>query len=172
MAAWQRLFPEVLPINHQFKSKLSARWVRIHSLPDAQRYPKSPADWDMLLTRQNAVINHLVLKDAPITWVWNRLAPDSPLFSQVALVRIGLVRAAEDEVACDCWLLNGVWQRGACDAFLTMIADEQMRAFIIAPDCLISPYDGGMDIILKDSFAVESFKRHFADWMSRREDGL
>jgi hypothetical protein len=53
-----------------------------------------------------------------------------------------------------------------------MIADESMRAFIIALDCLISPYDGGIDVILRDPHTAHTFKRHFADWVSPREDRL
>lgn len=52
-----------------------------------------------------------------------------------------------------------------------MIADDVMRAFIIAPDCLIAPYDGGMDVFLKDAFSAHAFERKFADGMSKRKDG-
>jgi hypothetical protein len=47
-----------------------------------------------------------------------------------------------------------------------------MRAFVTAPDSLISPYDGGMDMILKDPYTTHAFKRHFAHWVSPHEDGL
>jgi hypothetical protein len=48
---------------------------------------------------------------------------------------------------------------------LTMIAEADMRTFIMAPDCLIAPYDGGMDIVLIDPHTCWSFKRRFADWL-------
>jgi hypothetical protein len=172
MRDWRANYPEMPPINHLFKHRLPKRWMRIHSLSDARRYPRDQADWDLLLSRQNAVIDHLVPQGTPITWVWNRIEPDCHIFKSFDLVPLGAIRDEEDEPAAQCYLLEDVWQTGLDDVFLMMIADESMRAFIIAPDCLISPYDGGMDIILKDPHTAHAFKRHFAAWVSPREDGL
>jgi hypothetical protein len=37
---------------------------------------------------------------------------------------------------------------------------------------LIAPYDGGVDVILKDLHSCSVFKKKFKDWLSKREDGL
>jgi hypothetical protein len=172
MASWRRDYPETLPIAHMFKHHLATRWIRLHSLPHAQRYPKSTADWEMLLVRQNAVIDYLVPQLTSITWVWNWLAPDSHLFKSFDLIALGVFSPAADEAGLSGWLLQDAWGSGLFNVFLSMIADEQMRAFILAPECLIAPYDGGIDVILKDPHTAQMFKRYFARWTSTREDGL
>jgi hypothetical protein len=53
-----------------------------------------------------------------------------------------------------------------------MIAQEEMRAFIIGDDCLIAPYDGGVDLILKDGYTKGLLKEKYKNWLSARKDGL
>jgi hypothetical protein len=167
---WQREYPETPPVNYLFKSRLPKRWARIHSLPDGKRYADSKAEWNILLQRQNAVIDYLVPQGATISWVWNWLEPDCHIFKSFDLTRLGVFR--HDEASFESWQLADQWQSGLSNPFLMMIAGEQMRAFIVAPDCLISPYDGGIDVILKDPHTAFAFKRHFKNWLSGREDGL
>ena len=167
---WNRHYPETPPISYLFKSQLPKRWVRVHSLPAAKRYPDNRAEWDVLLMRQNAVIDYLVPQNTPITWVWNWLERDCPIFKSFDLTRLGIFR--HDESAFESWQMKDHWGSRLSNPFLMMIAKEQMRAFIIAPDCLIAPYDGGVDVILQDSHTAIAFKQHFADWLSTREDGL
>jgi hypothetical protein len=171
-AMWQRDYPETPPISYLFKHRMPKRWMRIHSLPDAQRYPNDKADWDVLHSRQNAVIDYLLPQDTPIQWVWNWIKHDTHIRQSFAPASIGFFSAGAGEPEFECHVLDDVWRAKKCDVFLRMIADESMRAFIIAPDCLIAPYDGGMDIILKDPHTAHAFKRHFADWVSPREDRL
>ncbi len=172
MQQWQCDYPETPPINHLFKARLPKRWMRIHSLPEAKRYADTAAEWDILLARQNVVIDYLVPQGSAITWVWNWLEPDCHIFTSCDLIPLGAVQNDEGEVPVEGWMLAEQWESGIFNPFLMMIAGEQMRAFIMAPDCLISPYDGGMDIILKDPHTAHAFKRHFADWVSPRADGL
>jgi hypothetical protein len=170
--AWQQNYPETPPITYHFKRHLTPRWVRIYSLPEAQRYPNNQADLDILLARQNAVIDHLVPQGQPIQFVFNWLGRDMQLFQSVQLTRLGVFHDVAAETSYDSWLLNDGWEKDKFNSWLTMIADEQMRGFILATDCIISPYDGGMDIILKDVPTAQAFKRHFPGWISPREDGL
>lgn len=172
MANWQARFPETPPIGHHFKHFLAKRWMRIYSLPDAQRYARDKAEWDILLARQNAVIDHLIPQDTPIQFVFTVIKPDSHIFVSFDLTPLGHVYHADDAAAYELWALNDIWHSGHYDVFLSMIADEDLRAFIIAPDCLIAPYDGGVDVILRDPHSAHAFKRHFSDWVSPRADGL
>ncbi len=169
---WHRRYPEASPISYLFKQHLPKRWVRIHSLPEAQRYPSGEADWDILLQRQNAVIAHLVAPGTPMQIIYNWIGRDNHLHRSENLTRLGSVSVAGDEVEFECWLSHDTWQPRAFNTLLMMIAEEQLRAFFIAPSCLIAPYDGGMDIILDDAHTAHALKRHFANWLSHRPDGL
>ncbi len=172
MADWSRDYPETPPINYHFKRLLPKRWMRIHSLPNSKRYAQDAAEQAILLARQNAVIDYLIPKNQAIQWIFNWLDRDSYMFKSFDLIPLGVMRTEGDEAEFDSWLLPDHWQTGSSDPFLAMIADDAMRAFIIAPDCLIAPYDGGIDVILKDAHTAHVFKRHFADWVSPRDDGL
>jgi hypothetical protein len=169
---WNRHYPETPPINHLFKNRLKTRWARIHSLPGAKRYPVTPAEWDELLHRQNTVIDSLVPPATPIRVVINFIEIDNYLFKAFDLENIGVFVDEQGETVYQSFQFKTTWERNTLNPLLIMIADEKMRAFLIAPDCLISPYDGGMDIILKDPHTCWAFKRQFPDWLSKHPEGL
>jgi hypothetical protein len=172
MADWQRLYSDTPPLSHHFKWCLPKRWMRIHSLPDGKRYADDKAESAIILTRQNAVIDHLVPQGQSIQILFTRIETDSHIFTSFDLTRLGMVRAAGDECDYEIWMLNDNWKSGDHNVLLMMIADDEIEAFIMAPDCLIAPYDGGMDLILKDAYTAHAVKRQFVDWLSQREDGL
>jgi hypothetical protein len=170
LAYWNQFYPETPPISHLFKHRLRTRWARIHSLPHAKRYAETKAEWDALQHRQNAVIDSLVPQTTPIRVVINSIEIDSFLFKSFNLENIGVF--VEDEMTFQSFQFETTWESHTLNPLLQMIAGDQMRAFFIAPDCLIAPYDGGMDIILKDPHTCWAFKRQFKHWVSTRPDGL
>jgi hypothetical protein len=172
LAFWNQLYPETPPINYLFKHRLPARWARIHSLPKAKRYAQTDAEWDELKRRQNAVIDSLVPQGTAIRVVVNFIEISNALFEEFDFQNIGVFVDKENETVFQSFQFETVWQSGCLDQMLVMIADDRMRAFIIAPDSLIAPYDGGVDIILKDEHARDDFKERFKAWLSGREDGL
>jgi hypothetical protein len=169
---WNAVYPETLPISHLFKWRLPDRWMRIHSLQASKRYPDNTAEWTTLLARQNALIDHLTVQASPITLVINAIREDSPLFHEFALENIGVFIDRDAETTFQSFSAEVIWQSGCLNRVLGMIAMEEVRGFIIGPDCLIAPYDGGVDVILKDSATRELCKEHFKAWLSKREDGL
>jgi hypothetical protein len=169
---WQALYPETPPINHLFKRHLRTRWARIHSLPEAKRYADDKPEWDELLRRQNNVIDSLVPQGTMIKIVINYIAIDNYLFKSFDLENIGVFVDEEGETVYQSFQFETTWESHTLNPVLMMIAHDDMRAFIIAPDCLISPYDGGLDLILKDPHTCWEFKRKFPHWLSKREDGL
>jgi hypothetical protein len=169
---WQKAYPETAPINYLFKQKLTKRWARIHSLPESKRYPADKAEWEILLHRQNTVIDYMIPQNTHIEILFNRIDPDNYLFKSFNLVDIGIITPGDDEPGHHCFHTDTTWESKTLDPLLMMIAADEMRAFIIAPECLIAPYDGGMDVVLKDPHTCWELKRHFGKWLSKREDGL
>jgi hypothetical protein len=172
LADWDASYPQTPPISHLFKHRLPDRWARIHSLPEAKRYPDTPVEWDELERRQNAVIDYLVPQGASLCVVINFIEIDNYLFEAFSPRNIGVHVDREGETVYQSFTFDMVWRSRRLDPLLAMIAEERLRAFLIAPDSLIAPYDGGVDVILKDSAARAAFQRQFAPWLSRREDGL
>jgi hypothetical protein len=172
-AEWQRRFPGTLPIKYMLNGRrFRGCWMRIHSLPLSKRYADTPAERDVILNRQNTLIDHLVHQHTNIQIVINWIEPDSLLFKAFELVPLGIFQEADGEPEYDSFLIETVWQSGGLDTLLMMIADENVRGFIIAPDCLILPYDGGVDVIVKDTAKCLALKERFRDWLSLRPDGL
>jgi hypothetical protein len=172
LTRWNALYPETPPINYLFKRLLPTRWARIHSLPGAKRYPQTTDEWRELECRQNAVIDHLVSHMTNVRIVINVIEIDNYLFKAFDLENIGVFVDEEGEAVFQSFMFETTWESHTLNPLLAMIAGDQMRAFIIAPDCLIAPYDGGMDIILKDPHTCWEFKRQFKSWLSSRADGL
>ncbi len=171
-AFWDEAYPETPPISYFFKQRMPERWARIHSLPQSKRYPDTDAEWHILLRRQNDVIDSLIAAGAAIRIVVNYIREGNPLFSSFSMESIGVFRDMDAETIFQSFCFETMWQRHTLDAMLRMIAVEQVRAFVIGPECLVAPYDGGVDVVLKTEAARDHFKRRFKDWLSPRPDGL
>jgi hypothetical protein len=172
LAYWNNLYPQTPPINYFFKKRLKNRWLRIHSLPLSKRYAVTEAEWAVLLQRQNEAIADLVKEGAIIKVVINYIKPDNPLFKTFDCTNIGVFTDEEGETVFQSFIFEAIWKRNCLDAMLVMVAEDEVRAFIIGGDCLIAPYDGGMDLILKDEAERNRCMIKYNNWLSLREDGL
>lgn len=171
-AYWRQHYPGILPINYLFKRLLTERWLRIYSLPGGQRYADTPTDWAELLHRHNTMINSLVSAGTTIYIVVNYIREGNALFREFDFENIGVFTDREAETVFQSFCAEVTWQSGALDALLTEVANDAVRAFIIGPDSLLSPYDGGMDIIFADAATRNNYHQQYSTWRSPRPDGL
>jgi hypothetical protein len=169
---WAENYPETLPINYLFKHNLHHRWLRIHSLPESKRYAQTKEESDALLNRQNTVIDDLIQQNSEINVVVNFIDIDSFLFRMFNFTNIGVFVDDKTEAVFQSFIFETTWETNSLNPMLIEIADDNLRAFIIGEDCLISPYDGGMDLIFKDEPTKYVYKRKYKSWLSEREDGL
>jgi hypothetical protein len=167
---WSKKYPQIKPLNLLFGKALHNSWLRIHSLPESKRYADSEDEWEILYSRQNTIINDLIPTDANIQLVINWIDKKHYLFQMYKLIDIGTI--LEDEIKYKSYLFETKWQTNKLNIFLNQIAEDQIRAFIIGNDCLISPYDGGVDIYYKDTETRDFYKLKYKEWLSKREDGL
>jgi hypothetical protein len=188
---WTSTYPGILPIAHYFKDEYHDRWFRIHSLPGSKRYADNKEEWDILLGRQNEIITDLLGDNAEILLVTGdyhaegvtELHPVSKVksianISFVSLDHIDLhkLEPLENEKGQVFRPLfsEQIWQHHKFNDLLIDIADDQLKAFFVSIEnnCIVAPYDGGIDIILKDTETKDRYKAKFKDWLSAREDGL
>jgi hypothetical protein len=169
---WSENYPETLPINYFFKHGLKSRWLRIHSLPESKRYAENRAEQAVLLHRQNTLINDLIGQNSVINVVVNFIGIDSFLFQKFNLTNIGVFKDSDGETVFQTFIFETRWTTGSLNSMLTEIADDNLRAFIIGDACLIAPYDGGVDIILKDTATRDFYQSKYKLWLSARQDGL
>lgn len=188
---WTSNFSDTVPIQHQLRHAYPDRWFRIHSLPDSKRYADNQNDWDILLNRHNSLTTDLFGDNANVLLVTGDYSNVS--FNEVHTVADEVIFESYSFTTLDNIDLhklhpnehdNGeiyrpafaktVWHSNKHNALLQGIAKDEVRAFFIAIDSkiIVAPYDGGMDIILKDTTARDIYKHKYRNWLSYRQDGL
>jgi hypothetical protein len=60
---WNSKFPDCPPVGHLLRDAYSDRWFRIHTLPEAKRYPQIEAEYAEVLRRHNALLADLFLNE-------------------------------------------------------------------------------------------------------------
>ncbi len=67
-----------------------------------------------------------------------------------------------------------IWEIDKHNDLLRAIADDETRALFVSMEknVLVAPYDGGIDLILKDSETRDNYKKKYKQWLSERDDGL
>jgi hypothetical protein len=169
---WALNYPGGDPIGYQFRHRMPERWLRIHSLPESKRYAESVEEWTELLHRQNRVIDDLIGESAVVRIVINYIDIRNPLFDEYAFTNIGTFVDMAAETVFQSFLISTEWRTGSLNLILRMIANDEIRAFLIGPDCIVAPYDGGVDLILCDEAERDRWKLVYQPWLSRRDDGL
>ncbi len=184
---WQDKYPEALPINYELRTVYSDRWFRIHSLPDSKRYAENESEYQIILNRQNTLINDLLGDNAEIIISFGlytdylsndnyKELTDFGEFDKVQTISLHIERPNEydDEMYFDIYVKGEQWKMNSKNEILKAIADDEIRAMFISPanDCIIAPYDGGVDIIVNSTEKRDNLKRKYKDWLSEREDGL
>ena len=190
---WQQHFSDCPPVSYLFKYNLVDRWFRFHSLPESKRYAEDETEFAELLARQNIVLLDVIGTNAECILVSGNYA-DSPLVENLkgcpALAEFEFqefVRLSKqdfdpedlepDEEPIYLSLFCGIHKlkHGSLDGILLCIANEQIRNFFVV-SCerrrIFAPYDGGVDVILKDAKERDVFKAKYKDWLSRHPAGL
>ncbi|MBI2722170.1 MAG: hypothetical protein HYX39_08340 [Bacteroidetes bacterium] len=182
---WLLTYPDSVPLPHLFRHFWPEQWFRIHSLPQSKRYAETQEEWEILLERQNTIISDL-LANAPevfiITGSEDAEEPDNESslknYKFINLPSIDLHKIYPNEYEKGELFTPSFtaqqWKINQFNDLLKNVAEDKLRAFFLSVDnqCLIAPYDGGVDIILKDAQTKERFKLKYKDWLSERPDGL
>lgn len=187
---WILNYPDTVPISHLFKHDYIDRWFRIHSLPDSKRYADNDEEWSILLLRQNEIITDLFGVDSKVILVtgeynWNErtthIIDDEEVFKNYSFLRLDNIDLCklnpdsydEEEVYWPAFA-ETAWSPNQHDKLLKEIANDNTRAFFVSFDknVIVAPYDGGVDIILKDSLTRDHYKNKYKEWLSIHEDGL
>ena len=188
---WALNFTDPIPMQHYFRHDYPDRWFRIHSLPGSKRYADNEEEWNILLDRQNKIITDLLGNASNFILVTGGYSSEGSIelhpieevnsiakIPFVLLDPIDLNKLSPDEYEIGQFykpmFSEQIWQSNKFDSILKDIADDQLRAFFISVDKknIIAPYDGGVDLILKDTETRNIYKQKYSDWLSQREDGL
>jgi hypothetical protein len=172
---WQSRYPQTPPVSYLLKQRLTDRWARIHSLPKAKRYADTNAEWEVLLHRQVTVMSDLLGDAAQVRMVLNSYKASHPLPKMKPVTYLGeFADDADHESSARVHahlVITGLDGK-SLTPLLKLVADDRLRAFFVGGNCLIAPYDGGMDVILENVAVCREFKAKYAVWLSERADGL
>ncbi|MGI4884275.1 MAG: DUF3885 domain-containing protein [Janthinobacterium lividum] len=194
---WHLTYPATVPLSELFRIGYPDRWLRIHSLPNSKRYPETALDFSILLHRQNTLITDLLDSELALLLItgeydfepnkykkW-QFSPEGSIknLGFIELKPVELDKLEPDPRTPDenkngelyrLVLAEVDWQPGVWNLLLKEIAQCEMRAYFISviKECIIVPYDGGMDIIFKDEATRNYYKAKYQKWLSIREDGL
>ena len=184
---WNDRFKGIAPAGYELRSHLPERWVRYHSLPDSKRYADDAHDYEILLKRANTVATDC-LGDGQDCWLaaswyasahrrekkrWKRDV-QGPFDLQPAF-KWKHDPADPEEPQCTVFAGSCAWRPGAYDNLIRQIADgAHSHVLWVSPatGTIFAPYDGGADLILPSSDAVDEFKGKYASWLSDHAEGL
>lgn len=188
---WTNRYPATIPVPHYFRKDYTDRWFRIHSLPESKRYAEDDEDWEILLSRQNAIIFDLIGDSTNVYVVTgfycfadeqdhlNQLNNESfhdLKFMPLTFYDLHALRPEdyEDGINYQAFIAKLSWKPHHYDDLLKAIAYGDLCAFFINVDQqrLIAPYDGGMDLVLENQEARDLFKEKYKDWLSVHPEGL
>ena len=194
---WSATYPLTVPLSYKMRVDYSSRWFRIHSLPESKRHPSTDEELGIILCRQNTMITDLVGVKSDlllITGEYDYNPSNSTQgqflndgsFSHLELTKLKHIELDKlvpnphlpDEnrlgEVCNLFVAEVSWQSGAHDSILKDIASGVTTAMFmsVAANCVIAPYDGGMDVLVKDTATRDRYKEKYGDWLSKREDGM
>ncbi len=177
---WRAAFGNSLPAGFLCRAEISERWLRIHSLPGAQRYAESDAECAELLRRQNLAAMH-VLGDGARCMLLITCFGDSvdwPAHFPVSLggqVPEHVLSAEFDGDGIQFFALPVIWRINEFDDLILALADGKTGPVLIADvqrRRIYAPYEGGADLFFPNQQAVEAARLELAPLLSHRADGL
>ena len=184
---WDLNYPESNQIGHELKSVYPKRWLRIHSLPESKRYAESEDEYQIVLNRQNKLISELIGENTEIIIVSGQYETELTDKISTELSEYGEFKKSrtielhktypeeyEDDFFYNVYFKPDTWRINSHNRLLKNIADDEFRAMFVCPkkNCIVSPYDGGIDIIVDTQEKRDELKTKYKDWLSEREDGM
>jgi hypothetical protein len=171
---------------------LKERWLRIHSLPEAKRYADTAEEWTELFERQHTLFQDLMPTNEPFYLLLGLYSQGENVFDKSIFEDYDFFKTLtfNELEKVDLHKISGDWydegmfytpyfaevknNPSGFDTILKAIANDEIRVFFLNSknNCIIAPYDGGVDLILKDEETRLFYKEKYKNWRSEREDGL
>ncbi len=177
---WSSRFGTNLPLGHVLRQAFPERWVRFRVLPGSERYPRSEAEYRVVLRREEALAADVLREDGPcwlVVPVCERPAPAEEHRELPEAPGLRLRRAMTGSVEgtdVTVWAARVTWRTGAFDAILRAIADDRLRALWASrtsPEAF-APYDGGVDVIAATPARRRALATKYAPWLPRTPGGM
>ncbi len=187
---WQQHFLNCPPISYLFKHRLTDRWFRFHSLPKSKRYAENEADIVELLDRQNTVLLDvigtgmctLVLGNYSYAPCFEKQCSAISNFEFQEFLKLSKqdfdpdeLEIGEESLYFNLFCTTHSLKSGSLDDILLCVAEWKITNFFVIncdSERIFAPYDGGVDIILKNAKERDEFKIKYKSWLSSHPQGL
>ncbi len=182
---WKTYFSDIPPLAHTLKHQYKDRWVRFHALPESKRYPDTEQEYLEILFRHNAVLSTICQENGCVYVVLSEYSDTEK--PEVTIAMPGFVKATfwrsvtmheMDDVYKNIWhfyVYKVTWSMGVFDALFRLVADDKINEIMLInpkQQWVFHPYDGGVDVIVKNEQEKNLLKAKFSDWLSPRDDGF
>lgn len=184
---WDNNFPDFPPEANQLKFKFNERWFRIHTLPESKRYPENEDEYNEIFRRHNLILSDLFGLDQTyylLTTGFGYKRENLPKNKKVQ--KLGLQKnywrhfLTDDDKDFEpfyayLYFDERLWIENSMDKLFRLVTDEEayeVMFFSVRKKILYHPYDGGADIILKNSELRDFYKEKYKDWLSKHPLGL
>lgn len=183
---WQLHFGDLPAVGHLMRSRLTSRWLRVHSLPNAKRYAEDQNEYAELLHRHNQVATEILGSGHVfvVAHAWGDVEDFRSVFRDIGWAcRTGLVDATltvlsngehpDERIVLGNGLLD--WAPGSWDDLIRDVADDRVGSLVVynpRTGEAYAPYDGGADVFVRTSERVAELRDRWRDWQSAHPDGL
>lgn len=171
MRRWRSVYADLPPVGHVLRKHRRDVWLRVHYFADDRRTPETPAEEREVLARLNEIAEMVLSDDAKcVLWFacFGREVVE-------AATRIKAPPSWVDEADYDpkdrpsFWVKELQWKRGRLDELLLDVATGRrgpVTLFAPSHGHVMSPYDGGVDLFLRDEGLRRSVARRFASFVA------
>lgn len=173
-----RRFGGAPPVAYMMRKEIPHRWVRIHSLPQSQRYPASHSDRAEIIRRHEIVATHALGTRNRCLLVIPSPKNLKPLRLDIgqkcnAMLRPFLRLRIEGCI----WTFSAmevVWRKAALRKLIHLSAIGEVRPVLanIKTGRAYAPYDGGADLFLSNRSQATCRWSSYPDWLSNQASGL
>ncbi len=178
---WATIASGVSPVPYRLRDSLPHRWVRFHSLPDAQRYAANEAEHTVVLRSHNAVLNFIAQTGEMVRFVSSGFSytvepiRENGLLRQLDPNAVHWRTIPNEDGFSHFYFSEWNWEPGIFDAILSRVAAwEIVDTMLIGTHghWIYHPYDGGADVIAPDTAKRDSIRDAYDDWLSPHPTGL
>ena len=172
------MFPNSPPVGFLLRQLYNDRWLRIHSLPESKRYAQTECEHKELLRRHNRVATDVHREGSTCfliqsKWTKQKLSSSSWIVDRNIFSGESLSYALDSNLKIE--VSSVVWKSGQFDSLLIDVADWKVTMILfvsISTKCVYAPYDGGVDLILRNEQEREKKKIMYKNWLSAHPEGL
>lgn len=193
---WTHYYGDCVPLTNVFKYNLQNKWLRFHSLTNGKRYAQNNDELSEIIKK-----NHYLMKDiigdsrkAFVVFATPNYDPslsESNLGCELNQTQKGYVEICnkiiekfnlENEFTINfdgmSFSINSALVEldkfSFEDIFSQIANDEVDYLFIMNPKNgdIFAPYDGGVDLIIRDETKKANLREKHKNWLSNREDGF